>query len=98
MWITLILNDGSGGAEYYGRVKQEDFEDLVEGRITEGFLRVEQLSWLDSESQTGLSLFSTVHGENGQDYGYSDTGYFRVAYIARIIPVREDFVRKGGHV
>lgn len=92
IWISFILNDVSGAAEYYGEILKNDFDALVNGEFKKNLLKVEKLSWCDHSALSGLTLFSNYRTEDGADLGYSDYGYFKAALIIRILPVREDFI------
>lgn len=86
MWVAFIMNDPHGGAEYYGQISRSDFDSLVGGSFEGGFIKFENLSWMD-ESEAKLHKFSKF-----ENFGYLDEGFFRAEHIVRIIPVRDDFM------
>jgi hypothetical protein len=91
IWVAVSLLEGERNSvvEYHGKVQQEFFEDIVSNRLREGLFRMESVAWINKdgdlqkmeEAQTG-----------GKSYGYSNTAYFRVEQITRIVPLKDDFV------
>jgi hypothetical protein len=91
IWVAVSLLEGERNSvvEYHGKVHQEVFEDIVTNRLREGLFCMGSVAWINKdgdlqkmdEAQTG-----------GKSYGYSNTAYFRVEQITRIVPLKDDFV------
>ena len=92
IWIAMVVDDHRGGAEYYGRMTKADFDDVISGKRVDSFVKVDHLTWLDSENTNQCYKFSEIGKQQGVDYGYGDTAYFHITQITRMIPLRDEFV------
>ena len=91
-WVAISLFDGrrNMAVEYYGKIDTQVFDDIKNRSITNGFFKLESSCWFDNEKHVQQLKNET---QAGQLLGYSNTAFFRVEVIIRIILLDPSFVK-----
>lgn len=87
VWVAVRVSDGiNQGAEYRGRMDADVFEQITSNEMTSGWFRLDSILWERDRVDVPQS-------EAGQAWGYGDTSFFRVEWLARIVVLSEAFVQ-----
>lgn len=85
IWVAVRVNDGTNIFEYYGRMETEQYSNIVHNIDNDGWFLLEDVTW---EINGRFSPQAT----EGKNWGYSDSAWYRVYDLTRIIPLDEEFV------
>ena len=94
IWVAVSVIESIESGEYLGRISRSDLDALETNERTTGFVKLEQVGWIDSDSATGIHWLSKTEDKDIGDYGYGDIAYLRIERISRIIPLKQEFVKR----
>jgi hypothetical protein len=92
-WVAIRLYDGGQKlmVEYYGQIKNSTLDSIVNHSISSGLFKLESTCWFDNDKHI-IPMQSLK--DAGKTYGYSNTTFFRVDMITRIVQLDSLFVKK----
>ena len=91
-WVAVRLFDGGKNImlEYYGQINNSTLDSIVNHPMSSGLFKLESTCWFDNDKQI-IPMQSSKDG--GKSYGYSNTTFFRVETITRIVLLDSLFVK-----
>lgn len=92
VWVAVRVADGiNDAAEYRGRIDADVFEQITSNELTSGWFRLDSILWERDRADVPQS-------EAGQAWGYSNTSFFRIESLARIVVLSDAFAESVARV
>jgi hypothetical protein len=91
-WVAISLFDGRRNAavEYYGKIETKVLDSIINHSTSNGFFKLESSCWLDNDKNIHQMK---NEAQSERLLGYSNTAFFRVEVIIRIILLEPSFVK-----
>jgi hypothetical protein len=96
VWVEIESNKGVGQTwTYRGAISSKVFEALVSNKLTDGFLKLEQVYWfievwIDDEGGRRTKERPTRLGYDGKYKNMTGEIFIRVDTIVTVLPMKDD--------